>query len=223
MIPSATDSTLVTKLRQENASLKREITCLDQQLEIAERMRVAQEQQIRDRVSLARREVRVPGCHMSIWLTFAISKTQRVMNSGILPQRPTQTSLDLSALNLNIPPLSAFSGPINVGREAQLVRRVKDLEEEVRAVRTENEKQVSCVMVRHYHTLLNFFNLRHLQKAMIAKFRERWDKLKESAKRKRSAKANGGSDNSNVREQRIDEEPEAEFAAEEDAELSKPR
>ena len=52
---------------------------------------------------------------------------------------------------------------------------------------------------------------------MIAKFRERWDKLKESAKRKRNAKANGGSDSSTVREQPIDEEPEAEFAAEEDA------
>ena len=51
------------------------------------------------------------------------------------------------------------------------------------------------------------------QKTMIAKFRERWEKLKESAKRKRNAKANAGADTS-VREQRIDEEPEAEVAAE---------
>jgi hypothetical protein len=49
---------------------------------------------------------------------------------------------------------------------------------------------------------------------MIAKFRERWERLKESAKRKRDAKAKAVSD-TNVREQRIDEEPEAEIAAEE--------
>lgn len=53
-----------------------------------------------------------------------------------------------------------------------------------------------------------------LQKVMIVKFRERWERLKETAKRKRDAKAKMVSD-TNVREQRIDEEPEAEIAAEE--------
>lgn len=52
------------------------------------------------------------------------------------------------------------------------------------------------------------------QKAMIAKFRERWEKLKDSAKRKRSAKAAAQAETSTVRE-RIDEDPEAEEAAEE--------
>jgi len=47
---------------------------------------------------------------------------------------------------------------------------------------------------------------------MIAKFRERWERLKESAKRKKSAKATGVTDSSSVRE-RIDEDPEAEEAA----------
>jgi hypothetical protein len=47
------------------------------------------------------------------------------------------------------------------------------------------------------------------QKAMITKFRERWDKLKESAKRKKDAKASAEAAKSGVRE-RIDEEPEAE-------------
>ena len=50
---------------------------------------------------------------------------------------------------------------------------------------------------------------------MIVKFRERWERLKESAKRKRIAKANASADIS-VREQRIDEEPEAEVVAEGD-------
>ena len=49
---------------------------------------------------------------------------------------------------------------------------------------------------------------------MIAKFRERWERLKESAKRKRDAKAKAISDTS-MKQQRIDEEPEAEVAAEE--------
>lgn len=45
---------------------------------------------------------------------------------------------------------------------------------------------------------------------MIVKFRERWEKLKESAKRKKEAKAAAAeSITSGVRE-RIDEEPEAE-------------
>ena len=63
---------------------------------------------------------------------------------------------------------------------------MKVVKEELRAARVENEKQ----------------------KAMIAKFRERWDKLKESAKRKREAKAAA------ERPEGIVEEPEAEAAAE---------
>lgn len=50
---------------------------------------------------------------------------------------------------------------------------------------------------------------------MIAKFRERWERLKESAKRKKSAKAAGAVESSSVRE-RIDEDPEAEEAAAEE-------
>lgn len=44
---------------------------------------------------------------------------------------------------------------------------------------------------------------------MIMKFRERWEKLKESAKRKKEAKAAAEAATSSVRE-RIVEEPEAE-------------
>jgi hypothetical protein len=44
---------------------------------------------------------------------------------------------------------------------------------------------------------------------MITKFRDRWDKLKESAKRKKDAKAVAEAAKSGVGE-RIDEEPEAE-------------
>ena len=44
---------------------------------------------------------------------------------------------------------------------------------------------------------------------MIARFRERWEKLKESAKRKKDAKAASDATKAGVRE-RIEEEPEAE-------------
>lgn len=44
---------------------------------------------------------------------------------------------------------------------------------------------------------------------MIARFRERWEKLKESAKRKKDAKAAAEVTKAGVRE-RIEEEPEAE-------------
>ena len=48
---------------------------------------------------------------------------------------------------------------------------------------------------------------------MISKFRERWEKLKESAKRKRDAKAAAQVEESGARD-RIEEDPEAEAAAE---------
>ena len=53
-----------------------------------------------------------------------------------------------------------------------------------------------------------------VQKAMIVRFRERWEKLKESAKRKKEAKA--AAETTNVVGQRIEEDHEAEAAAERD-------
>ena len=49
---------------------------------------------------------------------------------------------------------------------------------------------------------------------MIVRFRERWEKLKESAKRKKEAKA--AAETTNVVGQRIEEDPEAEAEAERD-------
>jgi len=48
-----------------------------------------------------------------------------------------------------------------------------------------------------------------LQKLMIAKFRERWEKLKDSAKRKKEAKVAAETSAAGLRD-RIIEEPEAE-------------
>ena len=119
-------------------------------------------------------------------------------------------------MNINVPVPPAVPAPVaalNAGtgrdRDPQLVRRVRELEEEVRNLRVENEKQV-----RVYATRLMHVCSPTVQKAMIVRFRERWEKLKESAKRKKEAKA--AAETTNVVGQRIEEDPEAEAAAERD-------
>lgn len=96
--------------------------------------------------------------------------------------------VDFSALNINLPPVPTPATAFNAGRdrEAQHMRRIRELEEELRNLRTENDKQ----------------------KIMIARFRERWEKLKESAKRKKDAKIAEGT-KTGISE-RIEEEPDAE-------------
>ena len=55
-------------------------------------------------------------------------------------QRPAPP-LDFSSLNINVPAVPIPG--INTGREAQYARRVKELEEELRLMRVENDKNVS--------------------------------------------------------------------------------
>lgn len=90
-------------------------------------------------------------------------------------------------------------------RETQYVRRIRELEDELRLSRVENEKNVRLTIYA--------FNTRksdqYSQKATIQRFRERWEKLKESAKRKRSARAAEGAGGGGVKET-IQEEPELE-------------
>jgi hypothetical protein len=69
---------------------------------------------------------------------------------GAAAQRTGQSTFDLASLNLNLvpPPPPVVTVPINTNRdrEAQLFRRVKELEEELRSMRVENEKQVSVLV-----------------------------------------------------------------------------
>ena len=62
-------------------------------------------------------------------------------------QRTGQSTFDLGSLNLNLVPAPPPVVPIstNRDREAQLSRRVKELEEELRGMRVENEKQVGVL------------------------------------------------------------------------------
>ena len=70
------------------------------------------------------------------------------MGASIITQRPG--GLDIS--NLNLPPAVTMPG-MNSGREAQYARRVKELEDELRALRTENEKHV-CLFFHPCHPRL---------------------------------------------------------------------
>ncbi|KAF8626064.1 hypothetical protein AX15_005100 [Amanita polypyramis BW_CC] len=151
-------------LGRENAKLKSEMESMRKRCEAMERviqMRKEQDLQLRDSIFQATREA------------------QRALSASTMASRP---GVDLSGLNINVPPVPLPG--INTGREAQYLRRIKELEEEIRTLRMENEKN----------------------KTMITKYKERWEKLKESAKRKKEAK---GSGIASVKE-RIVEEPEAE-------------
>ncbi|PPQ65104.1 hypothetical protein CVT24_003065 [Panaeolus cyanescens] len=173
LIPTGDEPTPAV-LKKENASLKNEIATLRAQLENQDRLlkrRKEQDTQLRDSIFLATREA------------------QRALGaSGILPR--AAPPLEVSGLNLNVPPVAippiAIPG-LSTTREAQYAKRIKELEDELRLMRVENEKN----------------------KMMIVKFRERWEKLKDSAKRKKEAKAAAETAANGVRD-RIVEEPEAE-------------
>ena len=61
----------------------------------------------------------------------------------MLQQRPVPP-LDFSSLNINVPAVPIPG--INTGREAQYARRVKELEDELRLMRGENEKHVGFIL-----------------------------------------------------------------------------
>lgn len=131
------------------------------------------------------------------------------MSASTMASRP---GVDLSGLNINAQPVPLPG--INTSREGQYLRRIKELEEENRALRVENEKNVCFdVSLRKKHSN----DLGH-QKAMIMKYKERWEKLKESARRKKEAKTSA---TTSVKE-RIIEEPEAEEELDTEAKSSNP-
>ncbi|KAH0830512.1 hypothetical protein J3R83DRAFT_1963 [Lanmaoa asiatica] len=196
LIPSESEPA-TSVLTKENVSLKQEIEEMQRRLAEAERvlhLRKEQDQLLRDSIVMARHQVgpiSSPRLLHRIHTVNPVSQAQRAMGASLVLQRPggQQPAVDLGALNINVPSVLGPMTALNAGRdrEAQLSRRIRDLEEELRATRVENDKQ----------------------KAVIVRFRERWEKLKESAKRKKDAKATSDTTKIGVRE-RIEEEPEAE-------------
>ncbi|KAJ3830025.1 hypothetical protein F5880DRAFT_1469342, partial [Lentinula raphanica] len=166
-------------LKKENSTLRVELERTQKRLEATEKvlqMRKEQDTQLRESIVQASKEA------------------QRAMGASLVGQRG-QPPFDIASLNLNVPASALPIPGIHTAREGQYMRKVKELEEELRSVRIENEKNVRTL-----------FDLN--RKAMIVKFRERWEKLKESAKRKKESKA--AAEAAQAVRERIVEEPEAE-------------
>lgn len=123
-----------SSLKKANATLKEQMEAMQQRLLQAERvlqMRKEQDLQLRDSIVMARQQA------------------QRVMGASMMGQapRPGQPPLDFSSLNINVPAVPVPITPLNPVRDRevpQLLKRVRELEEEVRTVKADNEKQV-CI------------------------------------------------------------------------------
>ncbi|KAK7023719.1 hypothetical protein R3P38DRAFT_2953885 [Favolaschia claudopus] len=163
LIPSSSDASPAI-LKQDNASLRLEVESLKQRLEASQRvlqLRRDQDAQLRDSIYQATKEAqRAMGASV-------VGQPFVVPNASVLRETPG----------------------IKTGREAQYARRVKELEDELRSVRVENDKQ----------------------KAMIVRYQEKWEKLKESAKRRKETKAAAAAEAARpLTRERISEEPEPE-------------
>ncbi|KAI0685481.1 hypothetical protein BC835DRAFT_1408815 [Cytidiella melzeri] len=195
LIPSKSEAPLMS-LKKENAILKSQVEAQQAKLAAAERLlkqRKEQDQHLRDSIMLARKEAqRAMSSSMALRPPQPLALGAASVTPGIISPPPAPVP-DITSLNVNVPPLVSAAAAVNPSkdRDAQLSRRIRELEDELRSVRADNEKQ----------------------KAMIVKFRERWEKLKESAKRKKEAKA--AAETTSVVNDRIDEDPEAEAEAEE--------
>ncbi|CAK5277774.1 unnamed protein product [Mycena citricolor] len=182
LIPSSAEPTAI-ELKQENASLTLEIEVLKKRLENVEQAYQKKDAHLRDSIYMATKEA-----HRAMTLGTSVNGPQLL--ASILRETPgTKT-----------------------GREAQYAKRVKELEDELRAarddlrgVRAENDKQVML-----FFCWTCIARLYMAQKAMITRYQEKWEKLKESAKRRKESKAAAGASRpggSLAREQ-IPEEPE---------------
>jgi len=79
------------------------------------------------------------------------------MGASLVLQRPggQQPAVDLGALNINLPSVPTPMAALNAGRdrEVQLLRRIRDLEEELRVTRGENDKQVGYDYDQYFRCL----------------------------------------------------------------------
>ncbi|KAG6376091.1 hypothetical protein JVT61DRAFT_2063 [Boletus reticuloceps] len=204
------DEPATSALRKENTSLKQEMEGMQRRLADADRvlqLRKDQDQLLRDSIVMARHQVGSISQLLHPHDEPFVGTQGHGSFSRLTATGRTTAAVDLNALNINIPSVPSPMTALNTGRdrEAQLLRRLRDLEEELRLAHVENDKQVGY----DYGECPYYLTSGCTQKVMIARFRERWDKLKESAKRKKDAKAAAEATKASIRE-RIEEEPEAE-------------
>ena len=131
LIPGSIEPSTIA-LKKENASLKDQVKAMQQRLAKTEqilKLRKEQDMQLRDSIVMARQQA------------------QRAMGASMVGQQQQrgQPPIDFSGLNLNVPPVPAPIPALNPVRDRelpQLLHRVRELEEELRTVKADNEKQV---------------------------------------------------------------------------------
>ncbi|KAF8610702.1 hypothetical protein BDV93DRAFT_23771 [Ceratobasidium sp. AG-I] len=174
----------VQQLEVENAALKAELEKTVMRATLAERtlrQRAGQELALRESILSVRREAQR-----------AMSATTAALRSpGFAGQPPSRTQTLIATPSITSPSTILTPTPTPIPAVKLPVvpsPRIAELEEEIRVLKAENEKQ----------------------KAQMAKYRERWEKLKESAKRKRAAKDVKDSQNTTIPEE---QEPDADADA----------
>ncbi|KAG9102977.1 hypothetical protein FRC06_000626 [Ceratobasidium sp. 370] len=149
----------VQQLEAENAALRAELERATLRATITERtlrQRAGQELALRESILSVRREAQR-----------AMSATTAALRSPGFGPPPSRTQTLIQSPSIASPAQILPQPPTPAVKLPDVPSpRIAELEEEVRQLKAENEKQ----------------------KAQMAKYRDRWEKLKESAKRKRAAK-----------------------------------
>jgi hypothetical protein len=126
------------KLSKENTVLKAEISTLQNKLnEMNTILKVRQDKDnaLRDNILHARREVRLVEVQFRSRSSSHL-QAQRVMTGSVAGQQTPRQLAPPDLGSLSIPPSASRE------REAQLNKRIKELEEDVKVLKAENESQV---------------------------------------------------------------------------------
>ncbi|CAE6459319.1 unnamed protein product [Rhizoctonia solani] len=171
----------IQQLETENAALKTDLERAIMRANTAERtlrQRAGQELALRESILSVRREAqRAMSATTATLRTSSLAGPMPSRNQALIasPSLAAPISPVVLAPPTAVAPAPALAAPTPVpavklpavpAAPAVSASRIAELEEEIRQLKAENEKQ----------------------KAQMAKYRERWEKLKESAKRKRAAK-----------------------------------
>jgi hypothetical protein len=197
--PTAPSGPSATTLQTENAALKSELQALQKRLAV-------QEQVLRSRAD-ADRELRAS-------ISLAKQEAQRAIASSSVLLAPPPRGSPPVPMPAPIPvpiPGQDFAIPAPLADPAA-TKKIKDLEDEIRALKAENEKQVRALV---FVSSVNEAD-RWGQRTMIVRFREKWEKLKENSKKKKASRAAAEADarvGGGVLREKIEEEPEEEERA----------
>jgi hypothetical protein len=148
LIPSSANtkpaSASNSPLQQENATLKAELQAAQKQLAMQEqqlRKRADQDRELRASIVVAKQEVGLSSVAHSSLLTPSLLQAQRAMASSMVIQPPPRGQPNMG------PPIGSVLPDLGTlpfmpgGLVGDQSKRVRELEEEVRFLKVENEKQ----------------------------------------------------------------------------------